>query len=346
MTENTKNEITTFVNEEFGEIRTIPINGEMWFVGKDVAEALKYSDTYGALKKHVDDEDKQNCQNDSFETPRGMTVINESGLYSLIFSSKLKEAKRFKHWVTSEVLPSIRKTGGYVQHGREMEFYQKLHDDIMNELNTYRQDFPLMQKQVKFLTKRAYREPDLKNINTWKKYNSEPLMIKLAELMGMEHNEKLYGLVYARMQKDFGFYSITAIKNFRNEYFLDDSEKVSPINVIADNPLYQSEFIRTVNKMIRECQSVTTLQTTPNSVPAPLDKFDAAIRPLIELRKDKTAHGANTLGLVYDRMHSKQSWAVMRGKNKCSNKKQLIMKKDSEYDLFCKTVNEMIKEFE
>ena len=340
MSENIKNEITTFVNEEFGEIRTIPINGEMWFVGKDVAEALKYSDTYGALKKHVDDEDKQNCQNDSFETPRGMTVINESGLYSLIFSSKLKEAKRFKHWVTSEVLPSIRKTGGYVQHGREMEFYQKLHDDIMNELNTYRQDFPLMQKQVKFLTKRAYREPDLKNINTWKKYNSEPLMIKLAELMGMEHNEKLYGLVYARMQKDFGFYSITAIKNFRNEYFLDDNVKVPTINVIADNPLYQSEFIRTVNKMIREHQSVTTL-----SVDKPLDKFDAAVCPLIALRKDKSAKGAMTLKEVYKKMHSKQSWAVMRGKNKCNTNKQLIMKKDSEYDLFCKTVNEMIKEF-
>lgn len=339
MAENIKNEITTFVNEEFGEIRTIPINGEMWFVGKDVAEALKYSDTYGALKKHVDDEDKQNCQNDSFETPRGMTVINESGLYSLIFSSKLKEAKRFKHWVTSEVLPSIRKTGGYIQQGREIEFYQKLHDDIMNELNTYRQDFPILQKQVKFLTKRAYREPDMKNINTWKKHNSEPLMINLAELMGMEHNEKLYGLVYARMQKDFGFYSITAIKSFRNEYFLDDSEKVSTINVIADNPLYQSEFIRTVNKMIRECQSVTTLSTDK-----PLDKFDAAIRPLIELRKDKTAHGANTLGLVYDRMHSKHSWAVMKGKNKCNTNKQLIMKKDSEYDLFCKIVNEMMKE--
>lgn len=107
------NELKIFSSEEFGDVRTVTIDNEPWFVGKDVAAALGYSDTFGALKKHVSDEDKQNCQNDSFETPRGMTVINESGLYALIFGSKLESAKRFKHWVTSEVLPKIRKTGGY-----------------------------------------------------------------------------------------------------------------------------------------------------------------------------------------------------------------------------------------
>ena len=80
-------------------------------MGKDVAGALGYSDTFGALKKHVDNEDKQNCQNDSFETPRGLTVINEAGVYSLIFSSKLQTAKQFKRWVTHDVLPDIRKHG-------------------------------------------------------------------------------------------------------------------------------------------------------------------------------------------------------------------------------------------
>lgn len=85
-----------------------------YFVGKDVAQVLGYNDTFGALKKHVDTEDKQNCQNSSFESPRGMTVINESGLYSLILSSKLPNAKKFKHWVTSEVLPAVRQTGAYM----------------------------------------------------------------------------------------------------------------------------------------------------------------------------------------------------------------------------------------
>ena len=80
-------------------------------VGRDIAEALGYSDAFGALKKHVDTEDKQNCQNDSFKTPRGMTVINESGMYSLVIGSKLPGARKFKRWITSEVLPSIRKHG-------------------------------------------------------------------------------------------------------------------------------------------------------------------------------------------------------------------------------------------
>lgn len=85
------------MNKEFGENRTVIIDNEPWFIGKDVAMALGYSDTFGALKKHVSDEDKQNCQNDSFGTPRGMTIINESGLYAIIFGSKLESAKRFKH---------------------------------------------------------------------------------------------------------------------------------------------------------------------------------------------------------------------------------------------------------
>lgn len=107
-------ELKIFENPAFGQIRTVEREGEPWFVGKDVAEALGYSDAFGALKKHVDEEDKQNCQNDSFETPRGMTIINESGLYSLVLSSKLPTAKAFKRWITSEVIPSIRKTGGYI----------------------------------------------------------------------------------------------------------------------------------------------------------------------------------------------------------------------------------------
>lgn len=108
------NEIKIFENPEFGSVRTVEVNGEPWLVGKDVAEALGYSDTFGALKKHVDSEDKQNCQNSSFESNRGLTVINESGLYSLVLSSKLPTAKKFKRWVTSEVLPSIRKHGAYM----------------------------------------------------------------------------------------------------------------------------------------------------------------------------------------------------------------------------------------
>jgi len=100
-------------NFENNSIRTILVNDELYFVGKDIAEILGYKNVSRDINRHVDEEDRQNYQNGTFESPRGLTIINESGLYSLILGSKLPKAKKFKRWVTSEVLPSIRKTGGY-----------------------------------------------------------------------------------------------------------------------------------------------------------------------------------------------------------------------------------------
>ena len=108
------NEIEIFKNGEFGEIRTLLINDEPWFVGKDVTEILGYSNPSKALSDHVDEEDKLNNKSLSSLGQRGGWIINESGLYSLILSSKLPTAKKFKKWVTSEVLPSIRKHGAYM----------------------------------------------------------------------------------------------------------------------------------------------------------------------------------------------------------------------------------------
>lgn len=106
-------QLKIFENEEFGQVRTINIDGEPWFVGKDVAKILGYKDTSDAMRRHVDDEDKlTRCFTDSGQK-RELYIINESGLYSVILSSKLPSAKRFKRWVTSEVLPVIRKTGSY-----------------------------------------------------------------------------------------------------------------------------------------------------------------------------------------------------------------------------------------
>ena len=107
-------DIQIFNNPEFGSIRTIEQNGEPWFVGKDVAEALGYSNASKALADHVDEQDKLNNESLVSLGQRGGWLINESGLYSLCFSSKLEGAKKFKRWVTSKVLPSIRKTGNYM----------------------------------------------------------------------------------------------------------------------------------------------------------------------------------------------------------------------------------------
>lgn len=107
------NELKIFENAEFGQVRTVMINGEPWFVGKDVAEILGYSNSRKALSDHVDDEDKGVTKCDTLGGKQDLTMINESGLYSLILSSKMPNAKKFKRWVTSEVLPALRKTGTY-----------------------------------------------------------------------------------------------------------------------------------------------------------------------------------------------------------------------------------------
>ena len=116
-----KEGVQLFINKELElEVRAVEINGEGWLIGKDVAEVLGYSNTSDALKKHVDIEDKGVAKCDTLGGSQEMIVINESGLYSLVLRSKLPGAKKFRRWVTSEVLPQIRKTGGYIPISEEM----------------------------------------------------------------------------------------------------------------------------------------------------------------------------------------------------------------------------------
>lgn len=112
-------------NPEFGELRTVEMNGEPWMVGKDVATALGYKNPRDAIARHVDAEDKGVVKRDTPSGEQEMVIINESGLYSLVLCSKLPGAKRFRRWVTSEVLPSIRKTGGYMTP-------QKIEEALLN----------------------------------------------------------------------------------------------------------------------------------------------------------------------------------------------------------------------
>ena len=131
------NKIMIFENEEFGKVRSTVINGEPWFVGKDIAKILGYRDTSDALKKHVDAEDKLSRYFADSGQNRLMYVINESGFYSLVLSSKMPKAKKFKHWVTSEVLPTIRKSGGFVNNP------QKFVDTYFPSADSYTKDFIL-----------------------------------------------------------------------------------------------------------------------------------------------------------------------------------------------------------
>ena len=205
------NELRIFENAEFGQIRTVQLNNETYFVGKDVAEALGYADTDQAMRKHVEEEDKLTRQIDGTGQKRNMTVINESGLYALIFGSKLESAKRFKHWVTSEVLPSIRKTGAYsipmTTEGQikllaqgHTELVERI-NDVNNDLQEFKRDMPLLALECQRIT-RAKNQ-------------------KVVPLMGGKDSPaykdnslrgKVYSDIDAQLRREFGVDTYKAIK--------------------------------------------------------------------------------------------------------------------------------------
>ena len=131
-----ENMIQTFVNEEFGTVRTLMKDGQPWFVGKDVAVILGYNEPHKAIARHVDEDDgMKHPVIDSMGRTQNVTIVNESGFYSLVLASRMPNAKRFKRWVTSEILPTIRRTGGYV--GNEdmfVESYLPFADDAVKNL--------------------------------------------------------------------------------------------------------------------------------------------------------------------------------------------------------------------
>lgn len=144
------NELQIFNSPEFGQVRTIVKNDEVWFIGKDVTEALGYQNSSRDINRHVDEEDRQILK--STETVvlekdipiRGLIIINESGLYSLVFSSKLPKAKEFKRWITKEVIPSIRKYGGYIAKP-------------LNQLDILEQSIQIMKEQQKRIEEHSNR---------------------------------------------------------------------------------------------------------------------------------------------------------------------------------------------
>ena len=182
------NELKIFKNSEFGEIRTVEIGGEPWFVGKDVAEVLGYSKARNAISTHIDDEDKKDApiQGD-LGGVQNMTIINESGLYSLILSSKLPTAKAFKRWVTSEVLPSIRRTGAYgVQVPRTLKEALQLALEQEEKLEALQLDNSIKTQQIAELQPKA---------------TYYDLILQCRDLLSMTEIAKDYGMSAKGMNK-------------------------------------------------------------------------------------------------------------------------------------------------
>lgn len=241
-------ELQIFKNEEFGEVRTVTIDNEPWFVGKDVAEVLGYGNTRDALAAHVDEEDRSVIQKSEIPTldipNRGLTVINESGLYGLILSSKLSSAKRFKHWVTSEVLPTIRKTGQYQMNNLSTEMKAILmHDEkivkMENRMDKLEFDIPLYGSEADELSSHVKRK-GLAVLGGKKSEAYKDPSIR----------SKVYRDIYDQIKREFGLYGedgkSKSYKALMRRYLYNAHELVDAYEV----PLYLEELIKDANAQI------------------------------------------------------------------------------------------------
>lgn len=205
------NELQIFNSEEFGDIRTVTIENEPWFVGKDVATALGYSNPQKAVRDHISEEDRGVNEMDTPSGRQNLAIINESGLYALIFGSKLESAKRFKHWVTSEVLPAIRKTGSYqkpmttdqkiqlLAQGN-VELTEKI-EKVNDDLQEFKKNMPLLALECQKITRaKNQKVVPLMGGKNAPAYKNKSLM------------HKVYGDIDAQLRREFGVNTYKAIK--------------------------------------------------------------------------------------------------------------------------------------
>jgi len=200
-------------------------NGEPWFIGKDVAEILGYKDTVNALRTHVDDEEKLTWQITTSGQSRNMTIINESGLYSLIFGSKLPKSKEFKRWVTSDVLPSIRKSGNYIlpiNKSNAQEFMIQQGVEFINQLTQgFQTMFTGMQEYIKdSIIAKDKQIEDIRDLVGFRSKNirnlSDDLKVKLSLLSNKEITAKsiIYKKIMNRIFRDYRCFKWEEIPTF------------------------------------------------------------------------------------------------------------------------------------
>ena len=247
------NDIQIFNSPEFGEIRTVMINDEPWFVGNDVADILNYKDKYSALRKNVDNDDKRLCPVGSASGTQETTVINESGLYSLIFGSKLESAKKFKRWVTSEVLPTLRKTGSYgqpklpenpmellelhyeaIKHvDKKVDAVQADVESVKADLDKFKQDMPILGVEENNITNAVKS----KGVHLLGGKSSSAYADKSLR-------SKLYMDMYRELKRNFGVSTYKAIKRNQCSVALDIIDKYIP-------PLILLQQIDSANAQMR-----------------------------------------------------------------------------------------------
>lgn len=189
------NNVEVFKNEDFGEIRTVMVDEEPWFVGKDITDVLGYINASKALRDHVDDDDKLNNESLSSLGQRGGWLINESGMYSLVLSSKLESAKKFKHWVTSEVLPSIRKHGAYMTE-QTLERALTSPDFLIQLATNLKQE----QEKNRFLAQQVEEKTEVIE-QLQPKVSYYDMILQCGDLLSMTEISKDYGMSAKKMNQ-------------------------------------------------------------------------------------------------------------------------------------------------
>ena len=239
-----ENEIQVW-NYESSEARTVQVNGEPWFVGKDVATILGYNNPRDAISKRVDDEDKGVAKCDTLGGVQDLTIINESGLYSLVLSSKLPNAKKFKRWVTSEVLPSIRKHGSYSVQSQFADLSPQL--QVLIQMETRQKQIEA--RQAEQATALAGLEQKLQNTcevialdkTAWRK-DSEHLINKIARATGEGYGgiRLVYEEIYRSIESRAGVSLNTRLTNKRNRMAGEGvckskRDKLTRVDIIAED---------------------------------------------------------------------------------------------------------------
>lgn len=312
-------QLRMFTNEEFGKVRTVIINGEVWFVGKDVAEALGYSNPQKALRDHVDSDDR--TVNESF-TVNGTAVIliNESGLYSLIMLSKLLSAKKFKRWVTSEVLPSLRKYGYYYTDNK----YNNLKD--------------IAERQ--FLLKKDTYKYSEKDLNVWQCCVANNAIEKIIQVSGFKNNFVL-SKIYDKMYKLYGFDSLQAVKDFSEKHG-DEFERCTYLMAVADDANYREMFMRSANEVLQDCkkrkQIIAKYFNEEEKENVELDCYGNPIlfqylseedymSLILNVSKqigDNSSTKLKTSKYIYNKMYDHDGWTIIQACWHCSSKKALV----------------------
>lgn len=323
-------EFMIFNKEEFGSVRTMEIDGEPWFVGKDVAMSLGYSNTPKAIRDHVDEEDKLTERFVLSGQNRKIIIINESGLYSLIFSSEISQAKKFKRWITSEVIPSIRKTGSY-------SISENNNSELLNEINNLKQELA----EIKTIL-----VPSQPNYFLWKKTIANPLVESISKILNLPIADT-YKVIYDDMTSH-GFSQPFAMDRFCHKYLVDN---VSTIDSIADVDNYVNMFMNSCNRLLSstitsnnvQCDSKVDDKIVNKNTDYSTMTVEEIIQPLVNLYNDTSVNNAYTYKRVYKVMRSDRSWKALMTRRHCKSKKVLVSKfADIKRD-FSKAVNQLME---